>query len=151
MILAAEFPAIPSSAVKIASDWRCAILVHSALSELADKGGSQHAINPTSSRKHSVQIFMPKKPEHSSAAESCDARLAFLRGREKGSFGKGSFQKRPFSIEFRDSKDPTDCGNERRIRPFSRDSREFRDFRDSRDSSAEKTPFIMSPFSVPDF
>ena len=29
MILAAEFPAIPSSAVKIASERRCAILVHS--------------------------------------------------------------------------------------------------------------------------
>ena len=31
MVLAAEFPAIPSSAVKIASERRCAILVHSAL------------------------------------------------------------------------------------------------------------------------
>ena len=31
MILAAEFPAIPSSAVKIASEQRCAILVHSDL------------------------------------------------------------------------------------------------------------------------
>ena len=30
MVLAAEFPAIPSSAVKIASERRCAILVHSA-------------------------------------------------------------------------------------------------------------------------
>ena len=30
MILAVEFLAIPSSAVKIASKWRCAILVHSA-------------------------------------------------------------------------------------------------------------------------
>ena len=30
MILAAEFRAIPSSAVKIASERRCAILVHSA-------------------------------------------------------------------------------------------------------------------------
>ena len=29
MVLAAEFPAIPSSAVKIASERRCAILVHS--------------------------------------------------------------------------------------------------------------------------
>ena len=29
VVLAAEFPAIPSSAVKIASEWRCAILVHS--------------------------------------------------------------------------------------------------------------------------
>ena len=32
MALAAEFPAIPSSAVKIASERRCAILVHSAQS-----------------------------------------------------------------------------------------------------------------------
>ena len=31
VFLAAEFPAIPSSAVKIASERRCAILVHSAL------------------------------------------------------------------------------------------------------------------------
>ena len=30
VVLAAEFPAIPSSAVKIASERRCAILVHSA-------------------------------------------------------------------------------------------------------------------------
>ena len=30
MVLAAEFPAIPSSAVKIASEQRCAILAHSA-------------------------------------------------------------------------------------------------------------------------
>ena len=31
MVLAAEFRAIPSLAVKIASEWRCAILVHSVL------------------------------------------------------------------------------------------------------------------------
>ena len=31
VVLAAEFPAIPSSAAKIASERRCAILVHSAL------------------------------------------------------------------------------------------------------------------------
>ena len=29
MVLTAEFPAIPSSAIKIASEQRCAILVHS--------------------------------------------------------------------------------------------------------------------------
>ena len=33
---------------------------------------------------------------------------------------------------------------------FSRDSRGFRDSRDSRDSSSERTPFVMTPFSVPD-
>ena len=76
--------------------------------------------------------------------------------RKKRSFGKGSFQKSPFSRdsrEFRDSRDfrePPDCGKERRIRPFSRDSREFRDFRDSRDSSSQKTPFVMTPFSGPE-
>ena len=43
-----------------------------------------------------------------------------------------------------------DCGKQRRIRPFPRDSREFRDFRDSRDSSSEKTPFVMTPFSGPE-
>ena len=65
-----------------------------------------------------------------------------------GLLEKGSFQKSPFSRdsrefrEFRDSREPPDCGKERRIRPFSRDSREFRD---SRDSSSEKTPFVMTP------
>ena len=34
MVLAAEFPAIPSSAVKIASERRCAILVHSAYTDI---------------------------------------------------------------------------------------------------------------------
>ena len=34
MILAAEFPAIPSSAIKIASERRCAILVHSGTHQL---------------------------------------------------------------------------------------------------------------------
>ena len=69
---------------------------------------------------------------------------------------KGSFQKSPFSREFRefrdsrDSREPPDCGKQRRLRPFSRDSREFRDFRDSRDFSSEKTPFVMTPFSGPD-
>ena len=80
--------------------------------------------------------------------------LGFGKG---GLLEKGSFQKSPFSRdsrEFRDSRDsrePPDCGKQRRIRPFSRDSREFRDFRDSRDSSSEKTPFVMTPFSGPDF
>ena len=31
------------------------------------------------------------------------------------------------------------------------ESREFRDLEDSRDSSSEKTPFVMTPFSGPDF
>ena len=70
---------------------------------------------------------------------------------------KGSFQKSPFSRdsrELRDSRDfggPSDSGKQRRIRPFSTDFREFRDFRDSRDFSSEKTPFVMTPFSSPDF
>ena len=34
--------------------------------------------------------------------------------------------------------------------PCSRDSRECRDFRDSRDSSSEKTPFVVTPSSVPE-
>ena len=69
---------------------------------------------------------------------------------------KGSFQKTPLSRdsrEFRDSRvsrEPPDCGKERRFRPFSRDSREFRDFRDSRDFSSEKTPFVMTPFASPE-
>ena len=71
---------------------------------------------------------------------------------------KGSFQKSPFSRDSTEFREPTnsrqakppDCGKQRRIRAFSRDSREFRDSRDSRDSSREKTPFVMTPFSVPD-
>ena len=73
-----------------------------------------------------------------------------LSGPEKGSFGKGSFQKAPFS---RDSRGSPHRGKERRIRP---DFRNIRDFRDPRDSSSEKTPFVMTPFvmtpfSTPDF
>ena len=37
MVLAAEFPAIPSSAVKIASEWRYAILVHSGRDALSGR------------------------------------------------------------------------------------------------------------------
>ena len=76
--------------------------------------------------------------------------------RKKGSFGKGVFSEKSISRdsrEFRDSRDfrePPDCGKQRRIRPFSRDSGESRDFRDSRDSSSEKTPFVMTPFSGPE-
>ena len=40
MVLAAEFPAIPSSAVKVASERRCAILVHSARRRSRDKLGT---------------------------------------------------------------------------------------------------------------
>ena len=50
-------------------------------------------------------------------------------------------------LSSRDLREPPDCGKQRRIRPFSRDSREFRD---SRDSSSEKTHFVMTPFSGPD-
>ena len=69
---------------------------------------------------------------------------------------KGSFQKSPFSRDsrefrdFRDSREPRDCGKSRRIRPLSRDSRESRDFWDPRGSSSEKTPFVVTPFSVPE-
>ena len=76
---------------------------------------------------------------------------------KRGLLEKGSFQKSPFSRdsrEFRDSRifrEPPDSGKQRRIRSFSRDSRESRDFRDSRDFSSEKTPFVMTPFSGPDF
>ena len=44
---------------------------------------------------------------------------------------------------------PPDCGKQRGFPPFARDSREIRDFRDSRDLSSQKTPFAMTPFSVP--
>ena len=74
-----------------------------------------------------------------------------IRVRKKGSFGKGSVQKsRCLEIlenlevlEFLENPHTVE-----RIRPFSRDSREVRDFKDSRDSSCEKTPFVMTPFSV---
>ena len=75
---------------------------------------------------------------------------------KRGLLEKGSFQKRPFSRDFREFRDsrlfrePSDWGKQRRFRPFSRDSRDFRDFRDSRDFSKERTPFVMTPFSGPD-
>ena len=56
------------------------------------------------------------------------ARIGFGK---RGLLEKGSFQKSPFSRdsrEFRDSRDfrgPPDCGKQRRIQPFSRDSREI--------------------------
>ena len=83
-------------------------------------------------------------------------RLSYLPPRQdvgigkRGLLEKGSFQKSPFSRDSRDSREPPDSGKQRRFRPFSRDSREFRDFRDSRDFSCEKTPFVMTPFSVPE-
>ena len=49
---------------------------------------------------------------------------------KRGLLEKGSFQKSPFSRDFRgsrDSRELPDCGKQRRIRPFPRDSREFRD------------------------
>ena len=75
----------------------------------------------------------------------------FNRVRKKGSFWKrGLFGKVHFLeilenleiLEFLEK--PPDCGKERIIRPFSRDSR------DSRDFCSEKTPFVMTPFSGPD-
>ena len=72
---------------------------------------------------------------------------------KRGLLEKGSSQKSPFSREsreFRDSREPPDCGKQGRIRPFFRDSRDFRDSTDSRDCCSEKTPFVMTPFSGPD-
>ena len=75
---------------------------------------------------------------------------------KRGLLEKGSFQKSPFSRDSRElrdsraSREPPNCGKERRFRPFSRDPRESRDFRDSRDFSIEKTPFVMTPFSGPE-
>ena len=67
---------------------------------------------------------------------------------EKGSF---HFQEILENFrEIRDSRGPPDCGKQRRIRPFSRDSREFRDLRESRGSSSEKTAFVMTPFPGPE-
>ena len=71
---------------------------------------------------------------------------------KRGLWEKGSFQKSPFSRDSREfsdsrfSREPPDCGKERRFRPFSSDSREFRDFRVSRDFSSEKPPFRNDPF-----
>ena len=44
--------------------------------------------------------------------------------RKRGLLEKGSFQKSPVSRDFRDSREPSECGKQRRIRPFSRDCRE---------------------------
>ena len=46
-------------------------------------------------------------------------------------------------------RDPPWCGKLRRIRPFSRDSKRIRESRASRVPSSAKTPFAMTPFSVP--
>ena len=76
--------------------------------------------------------------------------------KKRGLLEKGSFQQSPFSRDSREfgdsrfSREPPDCGKERRFRPFYRDSRDIRDFRDSRHFSSEKTPFVMTPFSGPD-
>ena len=72
---------------------------------------------------------------------------------KRGLLENWSFQRSPFSRDSRElrdsrvSREPWDCGKQRRIRPFSRDSRESRHFRDSRHSVSEKTPFVMTPFS----
>ena len=87
-----------------------------------------------------------KEPESLEGTVSCS---------EKGSFGKGVLSESRFSRDSRelrdsrDSREPPDCRKQTRVRPFSRESRESIDFRVSRDSSSEKTPFIMTPFSVP--
>ena len=68
---------------------------------------------------------------------------------------KGSFQKISFSRDSgeyrdcRDSREPPDCGKQRRIRTFSKDSRKSRDFGDARDPSTEKTPFVIALFPLP--
>ena len=75
-----------------------------------------------------------------------DLNCVGIRVRKKGSFGKGSFQKSPFSRdsrEFRELREPSDLWKRKEIPTCSRDSREFRDFRDL---SNEKTPFLMTLF-----
>ena len=72
-------------------------------------------------------------------------------GSEKGVFWKRGLFRKVHFLEILEILENRQTGNQRRISPFSRDSREFRDFRDSRDSSGEKTPFVMTPFSGPDF
>ena len=62
-----------------------------------------------------------------------------MSGSEKGVFWKRGLFRKVHFLEILDSREPPDCGKQRRIRPFSRDCREFRDFRDSRDFSSEKT------------
>ena len=52
----------------------------------------------------------------------------FASGSEKRSFEKGSFQKRRLSRDSgdsRDSREPPDCGKQRRLRPFPSESRKF--------------------------
>ena len=69
--------------------------------------------------------------------------------RQRGLLAKGPFQKNPFSRdsrELRDSRETPDCGKQRRIRPFLEvlENLEI-------DASSEKTPFVMIPFSGPEF
>ena len=64
---------------------------------------------------------------------------------------KGSFQKSPFSRdsrEFRDSRDfrePPDCGKQRRIRSFSKDSLENLEIVEDLEIPPVKSPFRNGP------
>ena len=100
--------------------------------------------------KHIVNVLLRSK---SMPFYICVVRPAKNRVRKKGSWKRGLFRKVHF-LEIlensRDSGEPPDCGKQRRIRPFARESSQFRDFRESKDSSSEKTPFAMTLFSGPE-
>ena len=71
-----------------------------------------------------------------------------IRGRKKGSFGKGSFQKRLFSRdsrESRDSRDPSECGKKGESNHFLEILENLEILEIPRDASSEKSPFVMTP------
>ena len=85
------------------------------------------------------------------------SRAYFEEFRKRGLLEKRSFQKSPFSRDSRESRDskdfrePPECGKKGGSDHFLEDSGEFGDFRDSRDSSSEKTLFVVTPLSGPEF
>ena len=105
--------------------------------------------------------FPPNSPTKCPSQKSENSPTSFCRsaGRksasgfgQKGSFGKGCFQKSHF-LEILENLEilerPQTVKNKGQSQSFSRDSRECRDCRDFRDSSSEKTPFVVTPFPVP--
>ena len=70
---------------------------------------------------------------------------------------KGSFQKSPFSRDLENLEileileNPQTVENKEESDHFLEIPENLETFRDSRDSSNEKTPFVMAPFSGPDF
>ena len=85
-------------------------------------------IPDTDRRLPGIDIVIPSKTKKSHpcgrfSKEGCTCELNVGIGK-RGLLEKGSFQKNPFSRdprEFRDSREPQECGKQKGIRPFSRE------------------------------